>query len=430
MTIMPTEFKPAEWVHASNIYEVNLRQYTKEGTFAAFSKHLPRLKEMGVEIIWFMPVTPISVKNRKGTLGSYYACSSYVTTNPEFGTIDEFKALIQQIHALGMKVIIDWVANHTGWDHEWTISHPEYYTQDHEGNFKPPVENWEDVIHLNFYNPALRKAMIDAMKFWVTDCGIDGFRCDMAMLVPVDFWAEARRALDRLRPLFWLGEFDQWNDEPFAHVFDVSYTWHWMHVSEEFYKHKKRIVELDKALDGYKHRNPPTHLQSFFTSNHDENSWNGSEYEKYGDLALPLAVFSCTWGGVPLIYSGQELPNTKRLAFFDKDEIEWTGKPRLHLFYQKLLQLRKQHAVFAGKNNAAITWRIATTAPDQVFCFVRKNGDAELLVLLNLSNEPVQCYLHDMRVRGNFYELYSGKEYNSADEFALNKWGYLVLQKA
>ena len=177
---MSTDIKPAQWVHSTNIYEVNLRQYTSEGTFTAFAKHLPRLKDMGVEVLWFMPITPISVLNRKGTLGSYYACSSFINTNPEFGSLDEFKQLVETIHAHGMKVIIDWVANHTGWDHEWTISHPDYYSQDHAGNFVPPVENWEDVIHLNFYNHNLRLAMIDAMKFWV-EGGRDGRECLRAL---------------------------------------------------------------------------------------------------------------------------------------------------------------------------------------------------------------------------------------------------------
>jgi alpha-amylase len=426
---MSTEFRPAAWVSSTNIYEVNLRQYTAEGTYLAFSKHLPRLKDMGVEVIWFMPVTPISIKNRKGSLGSYYACSSYVDSNPEFGTIDEFKSLVKSIHALGMKVIIDWVANHTGWDHEWTISHPEYYTQDHEGNFKPPVENWEDVIHLNFYNSALRRAMIDAMKFWVNDCGIDGFRCDMAMLVPVDFWKEARTELDQIRSLFWLGEFDQWNDEAYAHVFDISYTWHWMHISEEFYRNHRRIVELDKALTGYKQKNPTHHLHAFFTSNHDENSWNGSEYEKYGAMALPLAVFSCTWDGVPLLYSGQELPNNKRLQFFDKDEIEWTDKPVLHTFYRKLLGLRKDHPALLGHNEHSFTWRIATDQPDEVFCFLRKNKEQELLVLLNFSEKPLSLLLHDLRVRGEFNDILSSDKKDAADTFTLEPWGYKVMIK-
>ncbi len=429
MSEQSTVFKPAAWVHSTNIYEVNLRQYTAAGTFAAFANHLPRLKEMGVEVLWFMPVTPISVKNRKGTLGSYYACSSYVQTNPEFGTIDEFKALVQQIHALGMKVIIDWVANHTGWDHEWTVSNPEYYTQDHQGNFKPPVDNWEDVIHLNFYNPALRKAMIDAMQFWVKECGIDGFRCDMAMLVPADFWVEARRALDQIRPLFWLGEFDQWNDEPYAHAFDVSYSWHWMHISEEYYKNHRRIVELDKVLSGYRQKQPTHHLRSFFTSNHDENSWNGSEYEKYGNMALPLAVFSCTWDGIPLVYSGQELPNKKRLQFFDKDEIEWTAAPALHQFYQTLLQLRKQNPALQSGHEQGITWRIATDHPDQVFCFVRKNKEDEVLVMLNFSDQAVHFQLHDMRVRGMFKDIFTAEQIQSTDQLLLEPWSYKVMVK-
>ena len=424
---MPTDFKPAEWVHSTNIYEVNLRQYTAEGTFVAFAKHLPRLKDMGVEVIWLMPVTPISVKNRKGTVGSYYACSSYVDTNKEFGTIDEFIQLVNEIHELGMKVIIDWVANHTGWDHEWTITHPEFYTQDHEGNFKPPVENWEDVIHLNFHNTAMRKAMINAMKFWVGECKIDGFRCDMAMLVPVDFWIEARTELDQLKKLFWLGEFDQWNDEAFAHVFDVSYSWHWMHTTQEFYQKHQHIVELDKALNGYQHKQPFQHIRSFFTSNHDENSWNGSEYEKYGEMAIPLAVFSCTWNGIPLIYSGQELPNKKRLQFFDKDEIEWTDKPALHNFYKKLLLLRKQHPALLNGHRDVITWRIATDHPNQLFCFVRKNKEQEIIVVLNFSPKKINFHLHDLRVRGEFTNVFTGNTKNAADNFSIEPWGYKIL---
>lgn len=426
---MSTDIKPAEWVHSTNIYEVNLRQYTAEGTFKSFAKHLPRLKDMGVEVIWLMPVTPISVKNRKGTLGSYYACSSFVNTNPEFGSIDEFKQLVENIHSLGMKVIIDWVANHTGWDHEWTISHPDYYSLDHAGNFVPPVENWEDVIHLNFYNHNLRLAMIDAMKFWVEECKIDGFRCDMAMLVPVDFWHQARTVLDQIKKLFWLGEFDQWNEEIYAHVFDVSYTWHWMHKTEVFYEKDRRLTELDKALNHYQLKKPFQHIRSFFTSNHDENSWNGTEYEKYGKMAIPLAVFSCTWNGIPLIYSGQELPNKKRLQFFDKDEIIWTDNPELHQFYKTLLALRKVHPALLAGHKDVITWRIATDHPDQLFCFVRKNKEREVVVVLNFSDLQLNFSLRDLRVRGEFLNVLNGENRNSTDDFDIDPWGYIILTK-
>lgn len=419
-----------EWVTTTNIYEVNLRQYTKEGTFKAFAKHLPRLKDMGVEVIWLMPITPISFKNRKGTLGSYYACSSYVQTNPEFGTMDEFKSLVHQIHGLGMKVIIDWVANHTGWDHEWTVAHPEYYNKNADGTFKPPVENWEDVIHLNFNNPALREAMIDAMKFWVEECDIDGFRCDMAMLVPLDFWMQARKDLDAVRPLFWLGEFDQWGgDEPYASAFDVSYSWHWMHVSETFYKSKSKLALLDDALGGYQLKQPYKHIRSFFTTNHDENSWNGTEYEKYGDAALPFAVFSCMWNGIPLIYSGQELPNQKRLAFFDKDEIKWKATPKLHQFYQTLLRFRKQHPALKAASRSVITWRIATTQLDELFSFVRKAGTREVITIINLSNQKLKFHINDNRLAGSFIDLFTSKEHSITDQFSIAPWGYLILHK-
>jgi alpha-amylase len=418
------------WVSNTNIYEVNLRQYTKEGTFQAFSKHLPRLKDMGVEVIWFMPVTPISIKNRKGTLGSYYACSSYVQTNPEFGTIEEFQQLVEQIHSLGMKVIIDWVANHTGWDHEWTVAHPEYFTKNADGTFKPPVENWEDVIHLNFNSVEMRMAMIDAMKFWVDECNIDGFRCDMAMLVPLNFWLEARKELDAIRPLFWLGEFDQWgNDEAYAQAFDVSYSWHWMHVSEEFYNKKWKLSALDEALTGYQYKQPYKHIRSFFTTNHDENSWNGTEYEKYGDAAIPFAVFSCMWNGIPLIYSGQEMPNQKRLAFFDKDEIKWKADPKLHQFYQTLLHFRKQHPALQSASRNVITWRIATTELNTLFSFVRKAGTREVVVILNFSDQKQKFRINDTRLGGSFVDLFTGKEHSLSEEFTIPSWGYLILHK-
>jgi glycosidase len=418
-------------VHTTNIYEVNLRQYTRQGSFAAFAKHLPRLKDMGVEIIWLMPITPISVQNRKGTLGSYYACNSYVQTNPEFGTVADFKVMVNQIHTLGMKVIIDWVANHTGWDHEWTKSNPDFYEKNGDGSFRPPVESWEDVIKLNFSNQAMRTAMIDAMKFWVNECGIDGFRCDMAMLVPFDFWTEARKHLDAAKKLFWLGEFDVWNDEMYGHVFDVSYSWHWMHVSHEYVQKHRRMLELDKALSGYRNKQPYHHMLSFFTSNHDENSWNGTEYEKYGEMALPLAVFSCLYNGIPLLYSGQELPNHKRLEFFDKDEIEWTETISLHTFYKTLLTIRKQHPALLTGHLEVITWRIATDKPNALFCFLRKNKEREVLVVLNFSDEQQNFHLHDMRVRGHFRNMFTGRQkelaYNT--KLSIEPWGWRVWEK-
>ena len=222
-------FKTVEWAHNTNIYEVNMRQYTPEGTFNAFAGELPRLKEMGVMTLWFMPVTPIAQKNKKGTLGSYYACSDYTSVNPEFGTLEDFKNLVKKAHAMGFKLIIDWVANHTGWDHVWTKDHPDYYLTDSATKDFKIASGMGDIIELDFNNLSLRKAMINAMKFWVSECDVDGFRCDLAFWVELPFWKEARAELDAIKPLFWLGEFDELEKPEYGEAFDASYTWTWMH---------------------------------------------------------------------------------------------------------------------------------------------------------------------------------------------------------
>ena len=418
-------FRPADWTLNTNLYEVNLRQYTPEGTFAAFAPHLKRLREMGVEVLWFMPITPISREGRQGTLGSYYACSDYTSTNPEFGSVADFKSLVKEAHALGFKVIIDWVANHTGLDHWWTQQHPEYYARNAQGKFYDK-HGWHDVIDLNYYNHQMRHFMIEAMKFWVNECDIDGFRCDMAHLVPLDFWRKARTELDAIRPLFWLAETETID---YHQAFDASYTWNWMHQTEKFFKGNLNLFGLQKTLDDYRVQFPPESLRLYFTANHDENSWNGTEYEKYGDGALPLAVFSCTWEGLPLIYSGQEIANHKRLKFFDKDTIHWTGKNELHDFYKTLLQLRKSNPALKAIDSPAA--RVPTTADDHIFCFARKNGERELLVMLNFSALDLKFELRAENIKGKYRDVFKNDIHQLPAEkhIELNAWNYLVLEK-
>jgi glycosidase len=259
-----------------------------------------------------MPITPIAVKNRKGTMGSQYACSDYTAINPEFGTEQEFKNFVQQAHNMGFKVIIDWVANHTGWDHVWTKSHPNYYKRDTATNDFQIASGMDDIIELDYANPLLRKAMIEAMKYWVVNCDIDGFRCDLAFWVELDFWLEARTALEKTKTLFWLAENDGIEHPEYYQAFDACYTWTWMHRTEEFYKKRWHLDSLIDVLHQYDQTGNDQSIKLWFTSNHDENSWNGTEYEKYGDAVKALTVFSFTWDGIPLIYSGQELPNKKR----------------------------------------------------------------------------------------------------------------------
>ena len=425
---MQTRFKPVEWMHNTNIYEVNIRQFTAAGTFNAFVREL---KDMGVKTLWFMPVTPIAQKNKKGSLGSYYACSDYTAINPEFGTLDDFKSLVKQAHEMGFKVIIDWVANHTGWDHIWTKEHPEYFLKDSATNDFKRASGMDDIIELDFSNKDLRMAMKEAMKFWVTECDIDGFRCDLAFWVELDFWKEARKELDAVKPLFWLGEFDELEKPEYGEAFDASYTWTWMHKTEDFYKKSGTLDTLFTVLKRYDDLGDST-TRAWFTTNHDENSWNGTEYEKYGDMAKSLAVFSATWNGIPLLYSGQELPNLKRLEFFEKDVIKWNTKNELHDFYKVLLNLKTNNPALRSGDPTVQTFRIKTSDPKNIFAYLRKSGSREVLVVLNLSKQKdLHFDILDSIVTGTFRNAFSGSanDFTTEKSFEMQGWEYLVYDK-
>lgn len=418
------EFNHPGWSNNTNIYEVNVRQYTPEGTFAAFQKHLPRLRDMGVEVLWFMPVTPISLEGRKGTLGSYYAVADYKKVNPEFGSLEDFKCLLINAQEMGFKVIVDWVANHTGNDNVWIKSHPEYFEHEANGNIVHP-NGWEDVSKLDYNNLEMQQAMIEAMEYWIEECNIDGFRCDMAHLVQLDFWIKAKASISKLKPgLFWLAECE----EPSYHeVFDATYTWKWMHASEEYFK---KSISLGNLIDVLRHYDTDFHSSAFrayFTSNHDENSWNGTEYEKYGDAVKLMAVFSCTWNGLPLIYSGQELPNYKRLKFFDKDPIDW-GVCTLHDFYKTLLNLRKLIPVLNAGDPSVSSTIIATAYPDQLFIFKRNTSVEEAIIILNFSATQLQF---NSPFIGSYADVFKAQklEFDSGSTFILEPWGYQILKR-
>ena len=415
-------FKTIDWALRANIYEVNVRQYTKEGTLTSFALHLPRLADMGVTVLWFMPITPISIKGRLGTLGSYYACSDYTSINSEFGTEQDFIAVVHAAHTLGMKVMIDWVANHTGQDHVWTRSNPNFYMQDSHGNFTER-NGWSDVIDLNYDNQHMRTAMINAMRYWVDTAGIDGFRCDMAHLVPLDFWIEARQSLDSIKPLYWLAECE---DARYFEAFDTTYAWAFMHASGSINRYEPSLNPVMEQLERYASEGANTQ-KLFFTSNHDENSWNGTEYEKYGPAAKPWAVFAHTWKGMPLMYSGQELPNTKRLQFFDTDPIHWNSTPALHDFYKTLFQLRKDYSSIVYGDTF-----ILPSSDHNVMAYIRHHQGQVVLVVLNVSKEHVtiQCN-HDL-LKGHFKQVFSGMQYpfDGYVSFELMPGDYFVYIKS
>ena len=421
-------YKRAGWIATTNIYEVNIRQYSNEGTFNAFAKALPRLKDMGVEVLWFMPIHPIGKINRKGTLGSYYSIMDFKAVNPELGTETDFKNLVKLAHDAGMKVIMDWVANHAAWDNVWTNNHPEYFVRDDNGNFMPPY-NWTDVIQINHSNPAQQDAMIDAMKYWITNFDIDGFRADLAHLTPLDFWKKARTSIEPLKPdLFWLAESEEIN---YHEVFDASFTWEWMHSTENFYKGNIHLNSLYNVLAKYETAFPATAYRMYFTSNHDENTWNGTAIEKYGDMLKALTVFNCTWNGLPMIYSGEEIPNQKRLKFFDKDVIEWNDKYELHDFYKTLLALRKNNAALRTADPAVTTFHIITEGGKNIMAFLRKNDHDEVLVFLNLSKEKTGFIIKDQLINGTYTNVFTKANVGLVPDtfIEMQPWDYLLFER-
>ncbi len=417
-------YKHVDWAKNANIYEVNVRQYTSEGTFNAFAKEMPRLKKMGVDILWIMPIHPIGEINRKGKLGSYYAVKDYQKVNPEFGTLDDFKSLVTNAHKLGMKVIIDWVANHTAWDNWMVKDHPEWYTKDSLNNIVAPVEDWKDVADLNYDVPELRAYMIQSMEYWIKNADIDGFRCDVAGMVPTDFWVEARKKLDAIKPVFMLAE----NDTPeILDAFDMVYGWELHHTMNDIAQGKKTVKDLVALCTKIDTVFQKDDYIMNFTSNHDENTWNGSEYERMGDAVQAMAVLAATMPGMPLIYTGQEAKLDKRLNFFDKDTIEWNNYP-LADFYTKLLTLKKENkALWNGVAGGDIN--ILENSGDNVFTFYREKDGNKVVVLLNLSDKTQTVSINSPKIDGNYSSLFDGDEVevNKDSQFDLKPWGYIVL---
>jgi glycosidase len=415
------------WTVGSNIYEVNLRQYSEAGTFKEFEKHIPRLKKMGVDILWFMPIHPIGEIERKGSLGSYYAVKDYKAVNPEHGTMEEFKRLVKVIHDNGMHVIIDWVANHTSPDNVWVKTHPEYFTRNDKGQFIPPVDDWSDVIDLNYENQELRAAMIDALKFWITETGIDGYRCDVAEMVPVDFWREAYKELYKIKPdVFMLAE----GEKPELHLaFHMTYTWSLFHDMVKVAKGEKTVALIDEYMERVVKEYQGKAYRMYFTSNHDENSWNGTEYEFFGEGARAFAVLTATIPGMPLIYSGQEAGLNKRLKFFDKDVIDWSSFPN-EQFYTRLLTLKRNNEALKSSEVSAAYKRIANTANDKVFSYARTGKDDEVIVVLNLSPAEQTIKL-DHLFSTEYEELFTQEKIKSKnmETMTLKPWDYKVYVK-
>lgn len=418
--------KAPEWSYDATIYEVNVRQYSDEGTFAAFEKEIPRLKEMGIEILWFMPIHPIGEKNRKGTLGSYYAVKDYKAVNPEFGTPEDFKSVVNTAHSNGMKVIIDWVANHTAWDNVWTVTRPEYFNTDSTGSFYPPVPDWEDVIDLNYDNKELWAEMTDAMEFWVREANIDGYRCDVASMVPTDFWNNVYAELNKIKPVFMLAESDA--ADLHENAFHMSYDWNFMNLMQDIYNGDKNAFAIEEHYKSDKAKYPENAFRMRFVTNHDENSWHGTVFERYGDAAEMFSALICVFDGMPLVYSGQEAGMDKRLEFFEKDPIEWKDH-EFKTVFTKLLNLKQRNkALMNGVKSAEVNF-IETSQPYEVLSFVREKDGDKVFVIMNMSANSVSVNVTDKSAEGSYINTLTGESVTISTEesIALGGWSYLIL---
>lgn len=416
-----------DWAHNATIYEINVRQFSADGKFSSVTKQLPRLKAMGIDIIWLMPIHPIGVKNRKGSLGSYYAVKDYQKVNEEFGDLNDFKFLVKEAHKLGMHVIIDWVANHSSPDNVWIEQGSlDWYTLDSTGNVQPTIgTDWWDVADLNYENPTMRKEMISSMKYWLTEADIDGFRCDVAGWVPLDFWMEARTELQTVKPIFMLAEAEE---VPLHDAFEMTYGWNFHHIMNKIAKGESDATAIREYLANNKY--PANAYRMNFTSNHDENSWNGTEMERMGDARFAMAVLASTIEGMPLVYNGQETSLDRRLKFFDKDSIDWK-KMDMVSFYTKLLTLHQTNPVLwvrDGSNQARI---IQTKNAKDQLVFIREYDKHQVITILNLSNKKTEVSFDSSSILGEYTDLFTGKmkSLKSTNKVSLDPWGYQVFYK-
>ena len=416
-----------EWTKDAIMYEVNVRQYTPEGTFESFSKHLPRIKDLGVDIIWFMPIHPIGEKNRKGSLGSYYSVKDYKSINPEFGTLEEFNALVKKIHDMDMKVIIDWVANHTAFDNVWVEEgNYDWYTLDSLGQLQPPIgTDWWDVADLNFDNIDMQNAMIESMKFWLEMSDIDGFRCDVADWVPISFWEKCRVELETVKNVFMLAEAE--NPELHNKAFDMTYGWHLHFVMNEIAKQKKSSLDIIEYLDTKSKEFNNSDYRLHFTSNHDENSWKGYSRERLGDAVKTFAALSSTIEGMPLLYGGQEAGLDKRLKFFEKDTIIWDNL-ELSNFYKQLFNLKKDNQALWNGNYGGNIEIISLREDSLGFSFIRRKHENKVISIFNLSNKKIELELNSANLKGIYNSVFTNDEkiFNENEILELDPWQFYI----
>jgi glycosidase len=421
--------KKNSWDSSATLYEVNLRQYTEEGTIAAFLEKLPRIKELGIKTLWFMPVHPVSETKRKGELGSVYAVSNYREINSEFGTIDEFINLVNICHENGFDVILDWVAGHTGWDHPWIELHPDWYLSKNGKIISPEGTDWTDVADLDFRNDDMKKAMIEDMKYWIDEVGIDGFRCDAAWSVPTSFWEELSVEIENNdRDIFLLAE-DGSKQELLDKAFDSNYNWALLNDMQKAAKNTINSSQMRMSLKNSESRYKNGDFPLNFVTNHDENTWHGSVDERFGDSKKLMIAYTFTIPGMPLVYSGQEIGLDKRLKFFEKDNIEWDYSNDMFEFHKKLIHLKNDNkALWHGKGGGKLKLLKASSRP--IIAFERYSGDDRVIFIGNFSATTKIFELEKIDVDYDVKDVFSDehKTFGKNNEMELGPWEFKIYE--
>lgn len=426
-------YKNPEWSYSAILYEMNIRQFTTEGTFRAASERLPFLRSIGVDAIWLMPIYPIGEEDRKGSLGSYYSIRDYKGVNPEFGSEADLRDFITKAHALGIKILFDWVANHTARDARWISERPlDWYERDSEGRAKVPWD-WSDTAKLNYANREVWRGQIDAMRYWVEQFGIDGFRCDMAMLVPIEFWQEASAELHSIKSdIFMLAEAEE--DNLFEGAFNMSYQWNIHHIMCDIAKGARRVWDLRNAMHAERQRYPREAMRLSFTSNHDENSWSGSEQSRFGRaLEVMTAMTFLMPSTMPLIYTGQEVGYDHSFAFFDRDPIpeELYKEGYATELYRRLADLKhSQRALDSGERGGDVI-EIENNAKDCMMTFVREVADSRVVAIVNLSPYTIHADFRTGIYAGKYRDAISGERVilDEHVERDIAPWHYQILVK-
>ena len=415
-----------DWVADAVIYQLNTRQFTADGTFAAAQEQLPRLTEMGVDVIWLMPIHPIGEEQRKGGMGSPYAVKDYRGVNPDLGTEEEFQAFVDEAHRLGLKVILDWVANHSAWDNALTQEHPDWYSRTPEGDLMPPEgTDWSDVVDFDYSNAGLREYMTGSLTYWVREFDIDGYRADVAGFVPLDFWETARGELDAIKPVFMLAEWEQ--RDLHIRAFDATYGWGWKEAMQELVADGSGAGAMRGYYLGQKTTWPHAALRMVYTDNHDQNSWDGVASEIYGPAYEAAIALSFVGPGIPLIYNGQEADLDRQLAFFEKDEIEWKEGQYAPLFERLIALKTAEPALHNGRHGAALV-EVPNSAEADVLSFVRGEGEDRVFAVFNLSPRSQEVGFELARHHGEFNDAMSGEgaSVDAATSLSLAPWGYRI----